>query len=428
MPQGPWSTSPAAVTVLQSTDLMLVSHDNGDTTFTSKKITVANAALTWPNTVITSGAVGSKTLITKNIANQTASNFEAQSSAGVAYVTIGPDVLPGNSQTVNFLNVTGTLNSVNSVATNGINFSITGAGSSSAQHRAMLVSLNAGYTGSSTTIAYASSNASAGTGASAITTGSANYCASFATSGTTTGNNAGFFSTAIGSSTLNLGGVFRTASATNSPALNVGMASFSLLATVNVAGFFGLMSTAPTLGTSCALVADSGATGNEVANFRVNGTVISKVTGGGWFQNTIGEASLTAAFTDAVGTLAATNLSITVVAGRSYRIEGYLIVSNTTATDGSQFDFNGGTATATLFDIAFSNVGSVVAGTVVGSALNTKLNYTTNTGTDRIYVRGFLKVNAAGTLILRAATNTTVAGTMTLAAGSYLALTDTVQL
>ena len=38
--------------------------------------------------------------------------------------------------------------------------------------------------------------------------------------------------------------------------------------------------------------------------------------------------------------------------------------------------------------------------------------------------RGDLKVNAAGTFILRAATNTTVSGTMTLAAGSWLSLRD----
>jgi len=159
--------------------------------------------------------------------------------------------------------------------------------------------------------------------------------------------------------------------------------------------------------------------------------VAAGVTGTGatmFIQNTGGEAVLASAFTDAVGTLTVTNLSRTLVAGRSYRIEGYLIVSNTTATDGSQFDFAGGACTATTFDAAFSNVGSVAGGTQTSSSLAGVLNYTTNTGTDRIIVRGYIKVGTGGTITLRAATNTHVAGTMTLAAGSWLAFYDTVPL
>jgi hypothetical protein len=152
------------------------------------------------------------------------------------------------------------------------------------------------------------------------------------------------------------------------------------------------------------------------------------ITLNGWLQGTPGEAALASSFTDAVGTLANTNLSLTVIAGRSYRIQGYLIVSNSLAADGFQMDFNGGTATATTFDAALSPVGSDVAGTVVSAALATKMNFTTVTGTNRIFVQGYLKCANAGTLILRAATNTTVSGTMTLGAGSWLALADTVNL
>lgn len=429
MPTGPWSTSPGAVTVLQATDLMLVSHDNGDTTFTSKRITVANAALTWPNTVITSGAIGSKTLITKNFAGQTANNFEAQSSTGVAYVTIGPDVLPGNSQTVCWLNITGTLPAVCTNNTYPVRLNITSAGSSSFAQTGLYITFQAGYTGSSFVAGFSCVSSSVSTGTGFWTnTGGMGQGAAQSANGLSSGHNVGTYSSCSGSSVLNAGVMGRAVLATNSPALNLGTVGIALNATVNIAGFFGLMNTAPTLGTSCALIADNGATGSDVANFRVNGAVLSKVTASGSLQNTYGEASLAAAFTDATGTLAATNLLVTLAAGKSYHFEGYLIVSNTTATDGSQFDFSGGTATATLFDAAFSNVGSVVAGTVVSSSLAGVLNYTTNTGTDRIYVRGFIKVNAAGTIILRAATNTHIAGTMTLAAGSWLAFTETVQL
>lgn len=167
-------------------------------------------------------------------------------------------------------------------------------------------------------------------------------------------------------------------------------------------------------------------TKNVVLASGANPFTADQSLGGNYLTNSGGEAALAMAFTDALGTLLATNLSVPVEAGASYRIDGYLIVSNSTAADGAQFDFNGGSATATTFDAALSAVGSVVAGTVVSAALNTKLSFTTTTGTDRIIVHGYLKVNAGGTLILQAATNTTVSGTMTLAAGSWIALWPTV--
>jgi hypothetical protein len=148
----------------------------------------------------------------------------------------------------------------------------------------------------------------------------------------------------------------------------------------------------------------------------------------GWIQNTAGEAALASNFSKANATLGSTNLSLTFVAGRSYRIEGYLIVSNSTAGEGSQFDFNGGTATITTFDVAFNAVGTNTPGTVVSTTLAGVVNYTSITGTNRIFVRGYAKVNAGGTIILRGAENTTSTGTLTLAAGSWLAAYDTVNL
>lgn len=158
--------------------------------------------------------------------------------------------------------------------------------------------------------------------------------------------------------------------------------------------------------------------------------VTNSSSGSGWIQNTAGEACLASNFTKANATLGATNLSITLLAGRSYRIEGILQVSNTVAAEGAAFDFNGGAASATTFFVAFSPKAATppVAGTEVSVALNTKLNYTTVTGTAYIFVSGFIKVNAGGTLILQASENTTSTGTMTLGAGSWLAFYDTVPL
>ncbi len=149
---------------------------------------------------------------------------------------------------------------------------------------------------------------------------------------------------------------------------------------------------------------------------------------GSWYQNTPGEACLASPFTKNNATLGVTLLSFTVKAGRSYRMEGILQVSNTTAAEGVQIAFDGGTATATTFFMSASAVGSVVAGTVVSTTLAGTITYTTVTGTDYVILRGFLKVNAAGTLIMRAAEATTATGTLTIGAGSWIALYDTVPL
>lgn len=151
-------------------------------------------------------------------------------------------------------------------------------------------------------------------------------------------------------------------------------------------------------------------------------------TGSGWLQNTAGEASLTTAFTRSDTTLTNTALSLTVIAGRSYRVTGCLQVSNSTATEGVKFDFAGGTATATTFFAGAYAAGSVTAGTVTSVSLAGVINYSVITGTDLVYFFGFLKVNAGGTIILRAAENSTALGTATLGAGSWMALNDTVQL
>lgn len=149
-------------------------------------------------------------------------------------------------------------------------------------------------------------------------------------------------------------------------------------------------------------------------------------SGLGWLQNSAGEAALASNYTNSTATFSNTALSFTVIAGRSYRIEGYIIASNSAAAEGVQFDFNGGSATATTFDISTTDIGSNVLGSAVSTSLAGVINYTTVTGSNKIWFRGYLKVNAGGTFIMRAAENTHVAGTLTLGAGSWLALYDTI--
>ncbi len=174
-----------------------------------------------------------------------------------------------------------------------------------------------------------------------------------------------------------------------------------------------------------------GIAGTDLGIKRVAAGVAAMTDGGGtnlaWLQEA-GYACLAAPFTNATAVLGATNLVFTLKAGRSYQISGILQVSNSTAGEGVQIDFSTGGASATTFFMAAQTVGTVVAGTVVSTALATVLNWTTITGTDYIILMGFMKVNVAGTFILRAAENTHSTGTLTMGAGSWLSLTDTVAL
>jgi hypothetical protein len=151
--------------------------------------------------------------------------------------------------------------------------------------------------------------------------------------------------------------------------------------------------------------------------------------GKGWMQVQAGEMALASPATNATAVLAATNISTTVVAGRSYRIDGFLQLSNSTAGEGWQIDFGGGGCSATTFAVAISTIsGTQTLTGTVATSLTTALTCSSVTATCYVRVTGYLKVNAGGTLTLRLAENTHSTGTVTLAAGSWIALYDTVNL
>lgn len=170
---------------------------------------------------------------------------------------------------------------------------------------------------------------------------------------------------------------------------------------------------------------DTADTGLQRAAANVVG-VTAGASGKGWLQNSAGDAALASNFTNATAALASTNLSYPVLAGRSYKIQGLLIVSNSTAGEGAQFDFGGGGASATTFNVTSTVLsgGTVSAGTVIATSLTGVINYTSVTGTVYLLIQGYLKVNAGGTIIFRAAENTHSTGTLTLAIGSWLSFVD----
>lgn len=225
------------------------------------------------------------------------------------------------------LNVTGTLASSASTET-GVGITITGAGSEANQNHGVDITVSAGYTGSATSVGEQVINQSAGTGVLGWTASSANYGEFTAASGTTAGHNIGTMTRASSSSSLNMGSYSRAVSSLNSPALNIGSASVATLATVNVAGFFGLMNTDPAIVISAALVADNGATTDPIVIWRDNGSVVggviddgaiygnglgitnipqSGLSGALWFTNPAAASSISNAYNVSASTIAAVN-------------------------------------------------------------------------------------------------------------------------
>lgn len=303
----------------------LTSYTANDILFASAATTLGKGTgLTFSSSalsavLVTSNAVGTKQLITKNFASQTANNFEAQTSGGTAYVTIGPDVLSGAAATSNFLNVTGTLpTTVSAAQAIGVNFSITGAGSSSFAQRATTFSLLIGYTGSSTTVGSFISNASAGTGTGGFVA-TANYGATTNSLGVGAGHNVGNGMTASGSTSLNMGGIGRAI--TTASTLSVGLAGLAAAGTTTVGVFAGLMSTAPTLASSAALIADNGAVAANIVDFRDNGTSVFTIADGG---------AVTATQAVATGALAVTGtITASAIASSGAAQSGYLCYNTT---------------------------------------------------------------------------------------------------
>lgn len=151
--------------------------------------------------------------------------------------------------------------------------------------------------------------------------------------------------------------------------------------------------------------------------------------GAGWFRNTAGEDALNANYTNATAGFTATNLSSTVISGRTYSFEAVLFFSDSTAADGAQFDFNGGSAAATNFiaqAFAYNNVGGALtltngAITALATAIQVTLAVTTQT---MLVVKGSFVPSGNGTFIIRGAQTAHTTGTLTLNRGSYLNIRD----
>jgi hypothetical protein len=121
-------------------------------------------------------------------------------------------------------------------------------------------------------------------------------------------------------------------------------------------------------------------------------------------------------------------LTSTVASGRKYIGRVTIKGVNSTAADGIQIDFNGGTATMTSFWAGagiLASGGTDVVGTNISTSLAGAITFTTFTGESVIVVEVSFVCNAGGTLIPRFAEVSHTTGTATARIGSFMLLQDT---
>jgi hypothetical protein len=168
----------------------------------------------------------------------------------------------------------------------------------------------------------------------------------------------------------------------------------------------------------------------DTAISRVVGNVIAFNGGfggsGGWF-NYGGQARVTSDFsvTSSTALTNVTGLSVSVAAGRTYMFEACLQVTDA-AAGGVQAAI-AGTATATAIQYTgYTIADNAIKGKANATALATAVGSTTTTETSGIVVQifGTITVNAAGTLTVQMAQNTSNATATIAKRGSYLIVQD----
>lgn len=189
--------------------------------------------------------------------------------------------LPGDSQSKNFLNVSGTFPAGATTSVSGARLTFVSAGTHAFQQVTLDVMLSAGYTGTNRTAVIFATNEAAAPGTTGWTGAAANFGATLSVTGIGAGHNVGFHGFAQGSSTHNIGMLGRARSTVNTPALNVGVAGISLNATVNIGGYFSLRDGEPITPISAALLCDNSSTTSPMFVARDNGTVFFEIADGG---------------------------------------------------------------------------------------------------------------------------------------------------
>ena len=153
-------------------------------------------------------------------------------------------------------------------------------------------------------------------------------------------------------------------------------------------------------------------------------------TGYGWVAQH-GELGLNADYTNATTTFSSTNLSVSLVSGRTYSFSLVLLMSDSVAADGMKLDFNGGAATITNFRVNCAATNDTTGASVnftaaTSTTLAGVLNIATmaSTGTHMVTCNGTIVPSSSSTFIVRAAQNAHTTGTLTIYRGSFMNIND----
>lgn len=150
----------------------------------------------------------------------------------------------------------------------------------------------------------------------------------------------------------------------------------------------------------------------------------------GWVMNGGGESALAGNYTNATAGFTSTNLTRTLISGRTYNFDAYLYITESTAVDGWQINFNANALGITNFVVNCSSSAetgiAVVLGNATSAALATVINATSTvtTGGQEIECHGSIVPSAGGVFGIQAAQNTHSTGTLTVKRGSSLILRD----
>ena len=171
---------------------------------------------------------------------------------------------------------------------------------------------------------------------------------------------------------------------------------------------------------------------NGDVGFSRLGAAVAKVTdgaaGSGWIQQAAARSMLAGDYTNATAGFTNTALSITVITGRKYTFSLTLFLIDSTAAEGAQIDFNGGTAAATNFRVHclhYDQTAAVLKSTQITALASVADSVaSTGTGQNMVTCSGSFEPSGTGTFIVRGAQISHASGTLTINRGSNLWVED----
>lgn len=361
----------------------------------------------------------------------------ATSTAGTA-ITSQLETITGASATSNWFNLTGTFPATLSANTAGLFVSVTGDNDNQLQG-SIWGEINAGATASfltSAVIGIANSGAGNLNGGYFLTNDADQFGLISSSQGTGS-SGVGVLGGASGA-TARTFGVIGSGNGGTPGAASVGVLGFADSdAATGFAGIWGRInattigpsSTTPSLTLKAAGVFDNTTAAESILIAADNGTAVFTIADGGYIQGTMGEVALNADYTNPTATFSSTALSVAVVSGRTYSFDLGLTFADSTAADGAQFDFNGGSAAATNFRvhcISTNAAGAILAQSNAASTALATANAVTLALTTQadLSCHGSFVPSGSGTFIVRAAQSAHTTGTLTIHRGSWLSVRD----